>query len=405
MVGARTWAEAGATPSRNVVARAQPGAEFRSCRVWSGSGVEAYAWLCGEALHSPSQSAAWIKAWASSMKPDYIVAAISENGEAVFAVALEVTRAGPFKIARFMGGKHANSNFPPATPDFTTSATAENFVALFKAISQARPDIDIIALERMVAEFEGVSNPLHAMPHSTSPNVSLEVDLSPGFDAIAGRSKKLRSKHRWQIRKFEAAGGHRRIEAGTRQEVERLLSEFFRQKEVRLKKMGIANVFGDPAIQAFFKELFERSLTQEIPAFVLHALEVGGKLRAITGSSRSGKRIACDLVSIAEDEIMSTRPGEFLFYDNIEEACAQGLEVYDFGVGDEPHKRRWCDVEVRHFDVVVPLGLKGRLLAHALQAAKGLKRYVRNTPALWKIVKSLRRRVAAEKPESADQDD
>lgn len=398
MVGARTWSDTGGMAHEQTGARPAD-AEARSCRISSRSGLETYAQICSRGLFSPAQSAAWMEAWAASIEPDYIVATIVADGEPVFGLALEVTHAGPFKVARFMGGKHANGNFPAATRDFAASAGPADFQALFRSIRQARPDIDIIALERMVAEFEGAPNPLLALPHSTSPNLALEVELAPGFEAISGRSKKMRTKHRRQIRQFEAAGGYRRIEAKTHAEVTRLIEGFFAQKEIRLTAMGMANAFGDSKVQKFFHRLFTGALEGSKPAFVLHAVEVAGKLRAISGSSRSAKRVTCEFMSIAEDDLTRAGPGEFIGYENIREAAEQGLHVYSFGVGDEAYKRRWCDIEVRHFDVIAPLGLKGHMLARGLRATNGLTAAVRNNPTLWKVVKSLRRRIAGEKPE------
>ncbi len=116
-------------------------------------------------------------------------------------------------------------------------------------------------------------------------------------------------------------------------------------KEFRFRKMGITNVFADEQVRAFFRALFTQALAEDKPAFVLHGLEVAGKLRAITGSSRSGKRLICEFGAIAEDDLGHTSPGDFLFFDNIQEACETGFEVYDFSVGDEPYKRLWCDIE------------------------------------------------------------
>ncbi|RWF06417.1 MAG: GNAT family N-acetyltransferase, partial [Mesorhizobium sp.] len=97
----------------------------------------------------------------------------------------------------------------------------------------------------------------------------------------------------------------------------------------RFRKMGIANVFGEPEVRAFFSALFVEALSDDKPSFVLHGLEVAGKLRAVTGSSRSGKRLICEFGAIADDDLAHASPGDFLFFDNIEEACETGFDVYD----------------------------------------------------------------------------
>jgi CelD/BcsL family acetyltransferase involved in cellulose biosynthesis len=182
----------------------------------------------------------------------------------------------------------------------------------------------------------------------------------------------------------------------------RLLDAFFAMKEFRFRKMGIANVFGDAEVQAFFRSLFIDALRESPPPFVLHALEVGGKLRAVTGSSLSAKRLVCEFGAIAEDDLGHTSPGDFLFFENIGEACRQGLEVFDFSVGDEPYKRLWCDIETRHFDVVAPLTAKGQLLARSLRLKAGVKARIKNSPTIWKLTKLLRRRAAGQPQPGGD---
>src|SRR5690606_3002766 len=97
-----------------------------------------------------------------------------------------------------------------------------------------------------------------------------------------GRKRRLK-KHRSQTRKLEAAGGFRRIEAKNPAEVERLLASFLQQKADRFQRLGIRNVFAD--MQPFLTALFNQALSDAPPSFVLHGLEVGGVIRAVTGSS------------------------------------------------------------------------------------------------------------------------
>ena len=386
-----------ASPSDRESARA-----VSEISVVAGDDLSAYAELCTTGLFAPPQSAAWVGEWVANARPDALIAIVKSGGKPVFALAVEIVKSGPFRIARFMSGRHANGNFPAADPAFLASG-AFDFNKVIAAIRAARPDIDILALERLLPDLDGTPNPLLSLPHFSSPNLSLAVDLDGGFDALLSRAsgKRKRKKHRSQTRKFDSAGGFRRIEAKTPEETARLLDAFFAMKEFRFQKMGIANVFGDAETRAFFHALFAGALGENPPPFVLHALEVGGTLHAVTGSSRSGKRLICEFGAIAEDGLGHASPGDFLFFDNIEDACKQGLEIYDFSVGDEPYKRLWCDIETRHFDVVVPLTAKGRLLALQVRLLARLKAFVKNSPLVWKLTKLVRKRTAGQ-PQVAD---
>ena len=369
----------------------------------SGDALAAYADLCGGGCVSSPQSTGWIREWLTHARPDGLVAILRSGGKPVYGLALEIVRSGPFRVARFMSGRHANGNFPPADPAFAAAAGPPDMQAIAAAIRAARPDIDLLALERLLPDLDGTPNPLVMLSHYASPNVALAVDLDGGFEAVLARAggKRKSKKHRSQTRKFEAAGGFRRIEAKTPEETARLLDAFFAMKELRFRKVGIANVFGDPEIRAFLNGLFSGALGQNPPAFVLHAIEVNGILRAVTGSSRSARRLTCEFGAIAEDDLAHTSPGEFLFFDSIGEACEQGLAVYDFGIGDEPYKRTWCDIETRHVEVVVPLTAKGQILALQLRLDARLRAFVKSSPLIWNITKLVRKR-AAGLPQPAD---
>lgn len=378
-----------------------------SISVADSAALAAYAEFCRSALFAPAQSAGWILNWAAHTGADVVVATLRADNRPVFSLALEVTRSGAFRVARFMGGRHANGNFAAADPQWLASADSAAIRAMLAAIAKARRDIDLVALERLLPDLDGVANPLSALPHFSSPNLSLAAGLAGGFDALLTRvsGKRRRKKHRSQARKFGAVGSHCRIEARTADEVNRLLDAFFEMKEFRFRKMGIANVFGEAEVRAFFRSLFTDALQEQYPSFVLHGLEVAGKLRAVTGSSRSGKRLICEFGAIAEDELAHTSPGDFLFFENIQEACEAGFEIYDFSVGDEPYKRLWCDVETQHFEALVPLTLKGRALALALRHGASLKAFIKHSPMVWKLTKLLRRKAVGQTAPAAGEDD
>ena len=375
-----------------------------SVSVADGAALAAYAEFCGSALFAPAQSPAWILNWARHAEADTVLATLSADGRPVFSLTLDVTSSGRFRVARFMGGRHANGNFAAADPSWLTKANAAAIRSMLAAIARARSDIDLVALERLLPDLDGIANPLLSLPHFPSPNLSLAVDLAGGFDALLSRAsgKRRRKRHRSQARKLEAVGSHRRIEARTADEVNRLLEAFFEMKESRFRKMGIANVFGEAEVRAFFHALFVEALSDDKPSFVLHGLEVAGKLRAVTGSSRSGKRLICEFGAIADDDLAHASPGDFLFFDSIEEACESGFDVYDFSVGDEPYKRLWCDIETRHFEVLVPLTIKGRALVFVLRQGARLKAFVKNSPTIWKLTKMLRRKTAGQAVPAVD---
>lgn len=370
--------------------------------------LAAYREHCRDSLFSPAQSPGWIEAWARHCNPDILCLTLAPPGRSRLAFCLEVVPGGMGRTARLVGGSHANGGFPALSGGPFPDLDRTHIEALAASVRAVRPDVDLVMMERLSERFEGVDNPLSPLRSWRSPDPALAIDLSPGFEGVLARAsgKRKRKKHRSQVRKFEAAGGFQRITATARDDVDRLLDAFFRLKSARLKAMGIADAFGDEKVRAFFRDLFGAATeTKTRPDFLLQALEVGGVIRAVTGSSRTPTSIVCDFAAIAEDELAPASPGDFLFFENIREACESGLSLFDFGVGDEGYKRQWCDIETWQFDVALPLTARGRVAVGLRQGLVGAKRFVKSNPRLWNAIKALRRRDGGRSAKADDAED
>jgi CelD/BcsL family acetyltransferase involved in cellulose biosynthesis len=354
-------------------------------------------------IAGPAQMPVWVDAWLSEASRDALLATLSDGNQPLLALPLEVTRRGPFRIAGFMGGTHANGSFPALDASAVARIGREDLGRLCAAIARARPDIDALVLERVAPQLNGIANPLMTLPYRPSPNIALAATLAGGFDAVVRRigAKRRRKKTRGQIRKFEAAGGFRRYAPSTAGEIAVVVEIFLALKAERFRKLGIRDVFAEPEVRRFFHALFRESLAQDPPPFQLHCLEVAGKVRAVTGGCRLPDRMTCEFGAIVEDDLVHASPGDFLFHENIREACEQGFSLYDFSVGDEFYKRQWCDVEIHQADIMVPLTLKGRAYVAATQSVNAAKTAIKNNQRLWSAVKWLRRRGAGAEPATA----
>jgi CelD/BcsL family acetyltransferase involved in cellulose biosynthesis len=389
--------EAGKTVAAVAIAAAKGAAEQPGATVTvyhtPAEAIAAYGAFAHGSIFSPAQSPAWVSAWIAEAAPDFIIAMLSRDGVPSYALAVEIVRWGPFRIARFMSGHHANGNFSPLATSAAPLARAD-LDMLITSIGDARPDIDLLSLERVADVIQGRLNPLMLLPHLQSPNPALAIDLSGGFDALLERTngKRKRKKNRSQTRKFEAAGGFRFIRPRTPDEAARLLDAFFAMKQERFRRMGLTDVFAAPEVRRFFHRLFAEALADGTPSFILDGLEVAGQLRAVTGSSHCGDRLVCEFGAIREDELSRLSPGDFLFFDNIRRACEEDLALYDFSVGDEPYKRLWSDVEITQYDVIVPMSTRGRILALTMHSNNRLTAFIKGNHQIWRLTKALRRR-------------
>lgn len=355
--------------------------------------LAAYRAFAGDAVLAPAQHPDWVDGWAMSVNAEVIVVMVITGGQPVLALPLEIVREAGLRVARPCGGRHANGAFPaikhgaalPFAPQELTDAIAG-------ALKTSGLGLHLLKLERLQPEIDGVSNPLILPTSTISPNVALACDLAGGFEAVMERhsGKRKRKKHRNHARKFEEIGSIETGMAKDGDEARALLDAFFAMKSVRFRELGISDVFAEPEMRSFFRDLFGNALADDMPDFVVHYLKVGGAIRAVTGSSLIGNRMICEFSGFVPDETENTSPGDYLFYENIQWACQNGYAIHDFSVGDELYKRLWCDIEYVQSDTVIPLSMPGMLAAGLWALLANAKRRIKTSPALWNMVKRLR---------------
>ena len=77
----------------------------------------------------------------------------------------------------------------------------------------------------------------------------------------------------------------------------------------------------------------------------------------------------------------------------VEEACAQGLALYDFGAGSGAHKEQWADVVEPLFDSFIAFKPHALSLTLLLAARSRLKRAIKTNRYVWPVAQKLRTRL------------
>jgi CelD/BcsL family acetyltransferase involved in cellulose biosynthesis len=351
--------------------------------------LRSYRDFAAQRIKGAAQHPLWVEKWARESGEAGRIVWLRKGARTVAALPLVETRINGLAALAFAGGAHANGNFcPTADPDIIVSADL-----LADAVRRALPHVALISLERQHRSLGGQANLLAGLASRTSPNIALAAELDGGFAGLLERAngKKKSKKRRMQSRRFEEAGGSALHKPSSAAEIDAVLDAFFRLKAARFEKAGITDVFSQPHIRNFWRALLEASQHEPDRPFTLEALFVGGRVRAITGSSHLHDRTVCEFGAIEDDDLVSISPGEYLAYSNLEEACAKGLPFYDFSVGDETYKRSWCNLEIAHFDVVIPLTGPARLAVLGFDLVSRAKKQIKGNAQLWAIAKAVRR--------------
>lgn len=344
--------------------------------------------IAPEAVHTSPQHPAFLRAWVSQATVRPFFVELRAAGAGPVLLPLEIDADG---TARYCGGRHANGNFPVGAVADLSALVSIGTSAITAALASANLPVAAIILERQLERIGETENPLVDAQSVASPNMALSFAIDGDMDHILSTrsAKQKRKKWRSYNRKLDAMGAVTFHHPVANADTARFLDRFFALKADRFRQAGIANVFGDTETQGFFRRLF----ADGGPSFELHALTVDDEIAAVIGCAALNGRLTVDFGSF-DARFAHARPGEVLFHSTIAHACATGFSIFDFGIGDEPYKRAWCDIETIHHDTTIALTAAGQMRAMAQRGRSRLVRAVKSNDRLWATAKSVRKRLA-----------
>lgn len=345
---------------------------------------------------TPYQRYEWVAAWhsnagtAAGVSP-LIAVGFDAAGNPLFLLPLGKWRRGPFTVAGFLGGKHANFNFGPWRRDALLGPVG--IAGALARLPALAPEVDLLQLTNQPESWEGLDNPLLALPHQRSPSGGYRLSLSGTRDEVLARtySSGTRGRLRTKERKLQAIPGYRYQRASRRVEVERYLDAFFAQKAERLAAQGIDNVFAEPGVREFLHAACLSGLETGTPVIELHVLDSDAGMLALFGGACDGRRFSGMINSISGGEHSRHSPGLVLLSHLVANCVERGMAMFDLGVGEADYKAILCDEVEPLFDSFVPLSGRGHLLAAALTAKTIAKGTIKRSPLLWSAAQKIRK--------------
>jgi CelD/BcsL family acetyltransferase involved in cellulose biosynthesis len=349
-------------------------------------------------VHTPYQRRAWSGAYlahvgtAEGAKP--AIATIHDADGAPLALfPFCVTHAGPARILRFVGGKHANFSMGLFAPDAGRLLDAPALTGLFKAV-HAATGAQTAILQNQPREWQGFANPLAVLPCHDSPEPAYKFRFTDDVASMleAKLSPDARRKMKRKERRLAELGTIIIKRAETPAELQRVLDAFFRQKAERFAILGQPDVFAEPGVAAFIAEATHQGLEQGSPAIEMYYTAAGERIVATYGAAISPERFCGMFTSFdSAEDVFRWSPGDLMLHHLIGLMSARGLKVFDLGVGEAHYKGGYCDEYEPLFDTVMPLSVAGRALSLAYGAAAAAKHRIKASPRALSLVNRLRR--------------
>lgn len=342
---------------------------------------------------SMTQRPAWVSNWQRTVNPDVFCVVARSDARIELVVSFEVIKKGPLKIAIFPGGSHANENFA-CVSNTLIDFNQEKFIArLTSTVKSARTDVDAIYLHRQVQFHDGLTNPFLVPMQATETDIALSLQLNEDFQVVLQTRDggKKQKKIRQSARRMEERGGWTYEIAKKPADIERSLQAFYDLKAIRLASKGIANVFGSAEIKNFMTQIFVDASVNGSNEFEAHILKLEDNVVAFAGASRNSQTLTVEF-SAVDDTERNLSHGEFLYFHMIADACKRGIATFSFGVGDEPFKRSWCNIQTSQYNTMIALTTKGAVAARIEAMQTRAKRMIKSNKRLYTWLKNLRKK-------------
>lgn len=342
------------------------------------------------------QSHGWLSAWAQtaaavSGEQPLVVTARCAGGRLRMLLPLGLMRTAGVTIAGFLGQSHANYGLALVEPQLSACLIRSDIRRLFREIARVSA-IDAVILDRQPATWNGRPSPFAAAGGLISANDSHVLRLRMPFEGLYAErfSARTRSTLRRKARRLAELGSYRLSEA--RDGAQRLAwtELFLDSKSRQLRDGGIADIFADPALRAFYRHLAARPDGSR-PRLSISAIEAGGSVGALILAIDDGDCRYLLNTALAAGSLREYSPGLLLLTDDIATAAAARIAHYDFGPGAAAYKAAWAPDVIPLVTTVIPVSAAGLPFAAWTTATALAKRTIKRNPSLWSLTRQARR--------------
>ena len=358
----------------------------------------AWAEIYPSGLATPYQSFDFVETWlrmigqAEAIAP-MIVVVRDDRGRTSAILPFGRRRTMGVTLAEFVGGKHANFHMGVFRPGLGVDRAS--ILNLLTRVGRAA-GIDAFLFVNQPQTWQRIPNPFAALGGQPSPSfgysTQIKGDLTRWLDAHYSKAaqKKLRKK----ARRLEEQGPVGSFVARDAVAAKRILAAFFTHKKARSEIAGLINDFDDDVAVRFLEAAASEGFATQRPVIELHALTCGERIVAVFGGLPRAGRFCGMITSYDQDvEIARSSPGEILINDVIRDLGARGFTTFDLGVGEARYKDLFCEKTDPLFDTAIPITWRGRSASATILATRRAKRWIKQRPWAWSLIRKLTRRL------------
>lgn len=312
----------------------------------------------------------------------------SSDDKILMLLPLGVEKRGCVNCLVWLGGQVSDYHAPLLSSDAEQACSSSLFISLWQRICTQLPGFDAIHFEKMPKTINGQVNPfsyLPCVPNASKAHFTLLGNNFEQFLKSRLSNNAIKSAKRSQ-RRIEEQGKVEFVIATQPEQINQLLSVMITQKSRSYQELGVADLFASQDIKEFFNTMSNK------PTRLVHlsALLLDDQILATHWGLVYKNHFYYLYPSYERNELSKYSPGTVLLWRLFEWCIQNQIAIYDFTIGDEPYKDKWCNSSLDLVDYYHAKTLQGHLLIWPLRTAKQLKRSIKQSEPLWQKIQAIR---------------
>jgi len=322
-------------------------------------------WLKFEenAIMTPFQSYAWLLHWqkmigAPLQKTQLQLVILKEKDDIIAILPLCISKFRGIKILKWLGGVQSDYKAPLFHKNWTNYKI--DFEVIWEKICNHLKSYDVIHLESQPEMLGMLINPFissfNVNHNDTASHAKLSGDWMDYYNSKI--KKKVRSDTRRSLRRLNELGTVSFSIANSTSESISIINKMISQKSKKYLKTGLKDILAISEYRKFYKQLPNLKYNTKMN---LHcsAFKVDKTIIATHVGLVYKEKFYYLMPAYESTEWAHYSPGRLLLEKLIEWSFLSNIKLFDFTVGAESYKAKWCDKEEKIYEYLEPCNAIG----------------------------------------------
>jgi CelD/BcsL family acetyltransferase involved in cellulose biosynthesis len=306
----------------------------------------------------------WVEHWYStvgrkmqSIKPAIIVVFRDDAVVALFPFGVQIIFG--IRILVFLGGGQADYN----NPILSTKLIPADLEFIWGKVIEELPKCDAIDFQRIPHSVNSKDNLFLKTISAIKSDVSFSTQLPDVGDKLPQLlSKRMLKDNARMAQRLSEKGDLQYVIATNISQYNEIINTALKQKERQYISTGVRNILANSNIYNFYRNLFE-NLKPDVNVH-LSALIHDNEILATHLGAVYGNRFYYLMPTYSIGKFEKYSPGRLLLEYLVKWSIEKKLDVYDFTIGAETYKNRWCNVEMPVYQQLASITIKGLIFVN-----------------------------------------